>query len=40
MCVDVYHVTFAPPGSSEVADRLKEGENSVDVQAKLSYYHE
>jgi len=42
MCVDVYHLTFAPPSNSEVANRLKEedGGIKVNMHAKLQHYHE
>ena len=42
MYIDVYHMTFAPPSSSEVASRLKEEDGGIDanLHAKLHHYHE
>lgn len=39
---DVYHMTFAPPSTSEVASRLKEEDGGIDINlhAKLHHYHE
>ncbi|XP_065916646.1 adenylate kinase 8-like [Dysidea avara] len=39
---DVYHLTFAPPNNTEVANRLKEEDGGIEVNmhAKLQHYHE